>query len=350
VPVGGVLGGAGQRGDAMIRVLDLFSGIGCMALGLQRAGAEIIGFCETDQFKRRVIARHWPGVPILGDITTAEFPSADFIAGGFPCQDLSRAGKRTGITGARSGLYRQLVRAFCVVRPKHGLVENVAALVGDGLDIVLGDLAACGFDTEWDCVPAKSIGAPHERDRVWIVVHDAGASADVSRSHDRRRDAGTPERQEREPRNGLGAAASADADREQRRRGTGRQDWPQAGNGLECAPDAPGDGRRQRRPGRPSDSFAWIRDAARWHAGHAYRAGLAEREGERRDTRSECEAAERAAIGDFWQSRWPREPALLGMDDGVAFRVERTAALGDALVPQIPELILRAISAAGGAG
>lgn len=156
---------------AALKVLDLFSGIGCMALGLQRAGLEVIGLCETDPFKRRVLARHWPDVPILDDITTATFPKADFIAGGFPCQDVSRAGKRAGLTAPRSGLYRELVRAFRVVRPRHGLMENVAALVDDGLGTVLGGLAASGFDAEWDCVPASSIGAPHQRDRVWIVCH-----------------------------------------------------------------------------------------------------------------------------------------------------------------------------------
>ena len=107
----------------MMRILDLFSGIGCMALGLERAGGQIIGLCETDPFKRRVLVRHWPGVPVLGDVTAVtDFPQADFIAGGFPCQDVSRAGKRAGLSAPRSGLYRELVRAFCVVRPKHGLV------------------------------------------------------------------------------------------------------------------------------------------------------------------------------------------------------------------------------------
>ena len=299
-----------------MKALDLFSGIGCMALGLERAGAEMVALCEIIPFKRRVLARHWPETPILGDVSAVtEFPRADFIAGGFPCQDVSRAGKRAGLSAPRSGLYRELVRAFRVVRPRHGLVENVAALVGDGLDTVLGDLAASGFDTEWDCVPACAIGAPHQRDRVWIVAH-------AQSENDGRGDRGQKVRQEPEPGSRAGAPAAA---------------------------DPASDGCRPGRTRRPPDSFAWIRDATRWHAGHAYRAGLAQRKGQPSDAQSEQQTAERAAIGDFWQSRWPCEPALLGMDDGAAFRLERTAALGDALVPQIPELIGRAIIAADAA-
>src|SRR5688572_22500604 len=114
-----------------------------------------VAFCEIDPFCRRVLEKHWPGVPCFDDISAREFRrgEADFICGGFPCQDVSGAGKRTGLTGERSGLYRELVRALRVVRPRYGLVENVAALLGNGMGTVLGDLAESGFDTEWDCVP-----------------------------------------------------------------------------------------------------------------------------------------------------------------------------------------------------
>lgn len=154
-----------------MKVLDLFSGIGGFSLGLERAGMKTIAFCEIDPFCRRVLAKHWPEVPILDDVRTAEFPAADIVVGGFPCQDVSCAGKRAGLAGERSGLYRELVRAFRMVRPRHAIVENVAALLSDGLGTVLGDMAESGFDTEWDCVPASSVGAPHERDRVFIIAH-----------------------------------------------------------------------------------------------------------------------------------------------------------------------------------
>jgi DNA (cytosine-5)-methyltransferase 1 len=160
----------------MMRVLDLFSGIGGFSLGLERTGGfRTVAFCEIDPFCRRVLAKHWPEVPALGDVAQAEFPDADVVCGGFPCQDVSRAGKRAGLSGARSGLYRELVRAIRLVRPRYAIVENVAELLADGMGTVLGDVAQSGLDAEWDCVPAGFIGAPHWRDRVWIIAHAVGA-------------------------------------------------------------------------------------------------------------------------------------------------------------------------------
>lgn len=163
----------------MLRVLSLFSGIGGIDLGLERTGGfRTVRFVEWDRFKRAVLAKHWPSVPCDEDITTVEFSQgeADVICGGFPCPDISNAGKRAGITGERSGLWRELVRAIRVVRPLRILVENVAALLGRGMGTVLGDLAEVGYDAEWNCIPASRIKAPHHRDRIWIVAypHKAG--------------------------------------------------------------------------------------------------------------------------------------------------------------------------------
>src|SRR5688572_8958841 len=115
-----------------LRVLDLFAGIGAFSLGLERAGMRTVGFCEVDPFCQKVLQKHWPDVPLHGDITTREFQEdeADVVTGGFPCQDISDAGKCAGLAGERSGLYRELVRAIRVVRPKFAIVENVAALLG----------------------------------------------------------------------------------------------------------------------------------------------------------------------------------------------------------------------------
>ena len=160
-----------------MRVLDLFSGIGGFSLGLERAGMRTVAFCEIEAFPRAVLAKHWPRVPCYEDVRSAPFTlgQADLIAGGFPCQDVSGAGERAGLSGARSGLYRHLVRAIRLVRPRFAIVENVAALLGDGMGTVLGDVAESGYDAEWDCIPAGFVGAPHWRDRVWIVAHAVGA-------------------------------------------------------------------------------------------------------------------------------------------------------------------------------
>lgn len=157
-----------------LRVADLFSGIGGFSLGLERTGGfETTSFTEIDPYCRKVLAKHWPNVPCHDDITTREFikGEADVICGGFPCQDISNAGGRAGITGKRSGLWRELLRAICVVRPKYVILENVAAILGRGLGVVLGDLAESGHDTEWDCIPAEAVGAPHERDRWFAIAY-----------------------------------------------------------------------------------------------------------------------------------------------------------------------------------
>lgn len=159
-----------------VTFLDLFSGVGAFALGLTRAGLTPVAFVEIDPFCRDVLKRHWPDVPILNDVRTAEFPDADVICAGFPCQDISIAGAGAGLAGERSGLWREVVRAVRLVRPRAVLLENVPMLLDRGLGTVLGDLAASGYDSEWDCISAADIGASQNRERIWILAnpHDAG--------------------------------------------------------------------------------------------------------------------------------------------------------------------------------
>jgi DNA (cytosine-5)-methyltransferase 1 len=162
--------------------LSLFSGIGGLDLGLERAGMTCVGQVEIDPFCRRVLAKHWPDVwkhddvtTLTGEMTREHCGKVDLIAGGFPCQDISLAGEsngrgRAGLDGARSGLWTEFARLLREVRPRVCLVENVAALVGLGLGRVLGDLAESGFDAAWDCIPAAAAGARVFRDRVFIVA------------------------------------------------------------------------------------------------------------------------------------------------------------------------------------
>jgi DNA (cytosine-5)-methyltransferase 1 len=162
-----------------MNVLDLFSGIGGFSLGLERAGMRTVAFCEIDARCRRVLAYHWPDVPIYEDICdltgtklAAAGIKADIICGGFPCQDISSAADApAGIDGLRSGLWREFARLIREIRPQFAIVENVSALLVRGIDRVLGDLAALGYDAEWHCIPASAVGAPHPRDRVWIVAY-----------------------------------------------------------------------------------------------------------------------------------------------------------------------------------
>lgn len=162
-----------------MKVLDLFSGIGGFSLGLERTGGfETVAFCEIDPYAQQVLRKHWPEVPIYEDIRELTADRLirdgirpDVITGGFPCQDISVAGKGAGIGGERSGLWKELYRLIDDIGPEYAVLENVSALLSRGLDVVLGDLAAIGYDAEWYCIPASFLGAIHHRDRVWIIAY-----------------------------------------------------------------------------------------------------------------------------------------------------------------------------------
>lgn len=170
-----------------LKVLDLFSGIGGFSLGLERTGGfETSAFCEIEEFQRKVLNKHWPEVRCYNDVrelTAAKLARdgvhVDGITGGFPCQDVSSAGKRAGIgEGTRSGLYAEVIRIASDVRPRFILLENVAGLLsgpseqpGGWFGRVLADLASIGYDAEWENIPASALGATHRRERVWIIAY-----------------------------------------------------------------------------------------------------------------------------------------------------------------------------------
>lgn len=163
----------------MLRGLSLFAGIGGFDLGLQRTGGfKTAAFCEINPFCRRVLAKHWPGIPCYEDVRslTAERLAADGIVidaiwGGFPCQDISWAGPGAGLHGERSGLWSEYARLIGELRPEYALMENSAALLARGMGDLLGDLAEIGYDAEWHCIGSQDIGAPHARERVWVVAY-----------------------------------------------------------------------------------------------------------------------------------------------------------------------------------
>ena len=280
-----------------MKVLDLFSGIGGFSLGLERAGMETVAFCEIEPFCQKVLAKHWPGVPIYDDVReiTAERLRADgifpeVITGGFPCQDISLAGKQAGIEGERSGLWGELCRIIGDVQPRYAIVENVTALIsgdsGRWFGRVLGDLAEIGYDAEWHCIPASSIGANHRRDRVWIITN---------------------------PHNN----------------GTGKF-W-----GGSSVPDEKRD--------NPAQEQRWIKFeyGAGGHLG-----GNSSNSDEPRLQRFEGPKVSKRSIANGYRrasSWWLSEPAVCRVHDGLPIPVDRLKALGNAVVPQIPEIIGRAI-------
>ena len=159
-----------------ITVGSMFAGIGGLELGLERAGMTVKWQVEIDDYCRQVLAKHWPDVPRWDDVCTfppddwtAEQLEVDLICGGFPCQDISVAGKGAGLEGERSGLFYEIIRLAGIIRPKYLLLENVPALLARGMGTVLGELAEVGYDAQWHCIPAASVGAPHRRDRIFII-------------------------------------------------------------------------------------------------------------------------------------------------------------------------------------
>ena len=160
-----------------LKVLDLFSGIGGFSLGLERTGGfETVAFCEIEPFPRRVLAKHWPEVPCYEDVrelTGADIGPVDVICGGYPCQPFSSAGKRQGAADDRH-LWPEFMRLVAELRPAWVIGENVAGHISMGLDDVLADLEAEGYACRTFVIPACAVGAPHRRDRVWTVAHRDG--------------------------------------------------------------------------------------------------------------------------------------------------------------------------------
>jgi DNA (cytosine-5)-methyltransferase 1 len=157
-----------------LRMIDTFSGIGGFSLAARwLGGIETVQFVEREPFCQRILANHWPTVPIHDDICTfnPKPHSADIVCGGFPCQDISQAGKGAGLAGSRSGLFYELLRVVGLVGPRFVVLENVAAITYRGMDDVLGALAEAGYDAEWACIPAAAVGACHQRDRWWCVAY-----------------------------------------------------------------------------------------------------------------------------------------------------------------------------------
>ncbi len=334
-----------------LRVLDLFSGIGGFSLGLERTGGfETVAFCEIEPFPRKVLAKHWPDVPIYDDVRTltaerlaADGIGVDVICGGFPCQDISLAGKGAGIEGERSGLWSEYARLIGELRPCYVIVENVAALLSRGLGRVLGDLAAIGFDAEWHCIPASAVGAPHRRDRLWIVAYPRSEQHEGDRA----------------PFSGSLTAqlSNANANRE-------REPQPQ-GIVTEI-------GRRARDVGcevANAKGFGWSEGHALHGGGGAgscagKRTGLGRRgwwsaepdlgrvaHGVSQELDGDLNAEKYFDVSSHPQqeaySYWAIEPAdTPRVAHGVNKRVDRLKGLGNAVVPQIPELIGNAILSA----
>lgn len=250
---------------------SLFSGIGGLELGLEWAGCgKTIWQVEQDEHARRVLEKHWPQAKRHKDVRLvgrSNLDPVDIVCGGFPCQDLSFAGKGAGLSGARSGLWKEFVRIIRELRPKFVVVENVPALAVRGFGVVLGDLAKCGYDALWTSVSASDVGAPHRRERLFVVgwiptPNIAGIGRNANRLQERAPETVT-----------VSCHSSNLADPNRARKQQPNRRWSQIGerscNGSEVVPDAHGLPTKTVEPGLVRDTHGVSErlDGHRWPSG-----------------------------------------------------------------------------------
>ena len=292
---------------------SLFAGIGGFDLGFERAGFECRWQVEIDDYATKILEKHWPKVHRERDIRECNannLERVDCIIGGFPCQDISYAGRGAGLDGERSGLFFEAIRLVRELQPRAIVLENVAALLTRGLDRVLGTLAEIGYDAEWHCIPAAAVGAPHIRDRVFVIGIRNMAQYPY----------GINERSVRE-RKKLKQDATASGN-------SGRQDSSQVADTMRQGP--PSERHEAREQGGPRQRGENVADSEI--------EGLERRE-VRRDFGSRFPGLREGGrpISDHWSV----EPAVGRVANGIPSRVDRLRCLGNAIVPQVAEVVAR---------
>ena len=282
-------------------MLDTFAGIG----GFSYAATKLVGgyrttqFIEIDPFCQKILRKHFPFTPIHDDIRTfTAIPGQyDVICGGFPCQSISVAGNRAGITEeSRSGIFYELMRVIRMVRPRFVVLENVAAILNNGLDIVLGELSQAGYDAEWSVISASSLGACHRRSRWWCVAYtnDYGSSTSSISGLDDQTNNDSSERANQVSQSS-GSIKSADS--------------------------------------KVVQSFTKSTDS---NSKRLQRENFSEME------REIWSKGTTRCLNPDWRS-YVSKPILRRGDDGLSYRVDRTKALGNSVVPQVAAIPLKRV-------
>jgi DNA (cytosine-5)-methyltransferase 1 len=312
---------------------SLFAGIGGMDLGLERAGMECKWQVEIDDYASRVLAKHWPTVHREKDVRqcgAGNLENVDLIAAGFPCQDISYAGKGAGLKGERSGLFYEVARIVGEMGPRYVVLENVSALLTRGLDQVLGTLASLGYDAEWHCIPAAYVGAPHIRDRVFVLAYASGERA----GHECR---------------SLGGQEWATARTFQSKalRQRDGQIVPKGADSVCCnVSDTRCSRIQQRRSDRQIEQGSGVVGGVFWDG--TPKEPVAEREALADTDFPHAQGQRQEPVGvkpQFrdagYESWWAVEPDVGRVAHGVPARVDRLKGLGNAVVPQVAELVGR---------
>lgn len=312
----------------MLRHVDLCSGIGGFALGFEWAGLSTPHlFCDIEPWCRDILKKHWPEVPIKSDVKelasdpTRYVPNCDILTAGYPCQPFSSAGKRKGEEDDRH-IWPFIRTIVTYKRPTWVVFENVNGHVSLGLDTVLSDLEAEGYTTRPFIIPACSVGAPHRRDRVWIVGHTTDNGCD--------RGSETTGRE--------GSAYQQDQSQ--------LEIWSESGGPGQDVADAKSIGVQGLRPSGKQESEAHVRQEVSVRHSEDVADTVSKRaQGGKTRQQNESENA--------WQSsrhpsnwNWSAEPDVGRVANGVPRRVDRVKGLGNAIVPQIAQQIGTAIKVA----
>lgn len=282
---------------------SLFAGIGGFELGLERAipGAYTLWQVEENTFCQKVLAKHWPEARIYEDvrnITKNNIEQVDILCGGFPCQDISPAGKREGINGEKSGLWWEMHRIISELQPKAVIMENVAAINIRGLGAVLGSLSQIGYDAEWSTIRASHFGAPHKRERWFCIAYPSSM-----------------------PYKGWTSTYS----NEERERASNQVQTRRETSSVYDTEGPPTYPHSKRSEEQPWNSIPM---------------------GEKRF--SQCRSSEdgRVYSRNYWE-KFPTQSPLRRRDDGLSYRLDRIASLGNAIVPQCSEWIGRKLWESG---
>ena len=338
----------GVGSPSRIKMLDLFSGIGGFALAAKWTWGDlldIVGFCEIEKYAQKVLQKNFPGVPIYDDITKLngnDFKDIDLLTGGFPCQDISIAGKGEGITGKRSGLWTEMHRIISEVRPRYALIENVPMLIHRGLERVLSDLTEIGYDTEWQIVGADDVGAWHRRKRIWIVAY-SGDSTNTTIERQEKKENRISKEYRQKRRSGMSARTSINGEvpsedvaysngtrSESKLRET--ISWKQNKKISNSKSGGKSTGR--------NSIFSEFKD-------EKYVPDTDRKRSQRME--SESQESQRSNKQTGFQSRtrkrnwWAIEPELGRVANGIPSRVDRLKGLGNAIVPQVAQLIMERI-------
>jgi len=281
----------------MVRIGSLFSGIGGFELGLESAipNAKTIWQVEQDSYCQSVLRHHWPHADLFDDVRTvnqSNLKPVDIICGGFPCQDISFAGKGEGLEGQKSGLWYEMFRIISDLRPRIVVLENVSAIVIRGLSTVLGNLSSIGYDAEWRIISAADFGAVHLR-RRWFCVAYQSSLSDIRRP-------------------------IANADQVAQR----EEEAPRPRRATSSLPALEG----KRGAGISSNSNG-IGTAISSSRKHASKQLLGSKSSQGR------------TVLNYWYREASPQPVLCRMDDGLSNRVSKIKALGNAIVPQCSEYV-----------